>query len=158
MTTKQKPKWKTWQKITLGIVIGFIVLMVIAVNSDDTTAAKTKDVKPATTEAQPVAETESSYKQIFHFTGTGSKKSETFKLSGNPARLNYKYNTGDMGVFSIYVVPEGEDIQKDGGIPEVMPDTDKTKDSSTSTIHKDAGSYYLDVNATGKWDITVEEK
>lgn len=60
-----------------------------------------------------------------------------------------------MGMFAAYVVDEGVEIMKSGGIPEIM--TQAENEESESAIHKSAGRYYLDINATGKWSVTVEE-
>lgn len=52
METKTTPKkWKAWHKVVLGIVIGFIALMVIAVNSD----APVKAEETTSTAATPAA-------------------------------------------------------------------------------------------------------
>jgi len=86
------------------------------------------------------------------------KKSPTFELTGGEARLKYKYESGNgmgMGMFAAYVVDEGKDIMKQGGIPEVM--TSAESEESESSIQKSAGRYYLNINATGKWTVIVEE-
>jgi hypothetical protein len=36
---KQKSKWKTWHKVTIGILGGFLILIIIAVNSESTEPA-----------------------------------------------------------------------------------------------------------------------
>lgn len=99
-----------------------------------------------------------SYVKLLEFSGNGRKKSSLFELHGNHARLRYKYRSGEagMGLFSIYIVPDGEDIMKEGGIPEVMSTVDH--EESESAIQASAGKYYLDVNATGNWSIIVEEE
>ena len=60
-----------------------------------------------------------------------------------------------MGMFAAYVVDEGKDIMKQGGIPEVM--TSAENEESESSIQKSAARYYLNINATGNWTVTVEE-
>ena len=60
-----------------------------------------------------------------------------------------------MEMFAVYVVDEGKEIMKQGGIPEVM--TSAENESSDSALHKSRGKYYLDINVTGKWTVTVEE-
>jgi hypothetical protein len=99
-----------------------------------------------------------SYVRLLEFSGNGTKKSSIFELHGNHARLRYKYKSGEagMGVFSVFIAPDGEDLMKTGGVPEVMSTADH--EESESAIQKSAGKYYLDVNATGNWSIIVEEE
>lgn len=59
------------------------------------------------------------------------------------------------GMFFIYIVDEGEDIMRTGSIPEVM--TQAENEESESAIQKRAGRYYLYINASGDWVVTVEE-
>lgn len=57
---------------------------------------------------------------------------------------------------SVYVMKDGTSIDKDGGIPEFM--ADKAGTDSTMLV-KDAGSYYLDINAANcDWTVKVEEQ
>ena len=61
-----------------------------------------------------------------------------------------------MGLFTFYVVPEGQDILKEGGIPEVMT---QQSEASETYITKDEGEYYLNVNSSGgDWVIIIEEE
>jgi hypothetical protein len=94
--------------------------------------------------------------EVISFKGNGGKKSGTFHLSGNDAKLVYKYKSemADMGVFVAYVVDKGVDIMKQGGMPEV---TTSKSDEGESSIQKSAGDYYLNINATGNWTVSVME-
>jgi len=84
------------------------------------------------------------------------KKSPTFELTGNDARIKYNYKAdGNIGMFAVYIVDEGDDIMKTGGFPEVMSQAEN--EESESTIQKSEGRYYLNVNATGNWKVTIEE-
>jgi len=107
---------------------------------------------------EPSSNNTKSYVRVFEFSGNGTKKSSIFELHGNHARLRYKYRSGEagMGVFSVFIAPDGEDLMKTGGVPEVMSTADH--EDSESAIQKSAGKYYLDVNATGNWSIIVEEE
>lgn len=49
----QQTKWKTWHKVVLGVVVGFITLMIIAVNSDNSLNQKSEQAK---TDKKEVAE------------------------------------------------------------------------------------------------------
>ena len=44
----------------------------------------------------------------------------------------------------------------EGGVPEVM--TQAESEESESSIQKGAGRYYLNVNVSGSWTVTVEEE
>ncbi|OQP56082.1 hypothetical protein A4H97_21120 [Niastella yeongjuensis] len=84
------------------------------------------------------------------------KKSAAFHLSGGKEKVKYTYKNADMWWFSFYGVSEGEDVMKDGGIPEVMT---QESESTETFITKDAGNYYLYVNtANGNWNLSVEEE
>lgn len=98
------------------------------------------------------------YKDVLVFKGNGKKKSESFHLSGNGAKIIYKYSSGanNMGIFNVYVVKEGNDIMVQGGIPEIFITSDK--EESETTIRKRAGDYYLDVDGYGNWEIIVQDK
>lgn len=108
-----------------------------------------EEIKPAVAQV---------YKDVFTFKGNGMKKSESFRLTGNDAKLVYKYDAGNphAGMFGIYVVEKGHDVMTEGGIPEIM--STQLKEESESAIQKSEGDYYLNVNATGNWEVTVQEK
>ena len=113
-----------------------------------TSTTSEKEEKPA----------EKKWTSVYTFNGNGMKKSPTFELTGGEAKIKYKYKAPGglgMGIFSVYVVNEGEDVMKTGGIPEVMSQAEN--EESESTIQKSAGKYYLNVNASGNWSVTVEE-
>jgi hypothetical protein len=103
-------------------------------------------------------EDKKSWQEVYTFSGTGMKKSPIFELTGGSARLKYDYSSQNnigVGMFAAYVVDEGVEIMKQGGIPEVM--TAAESESSESSLHKSKGRYYLEINATGKWTVTIEE-
>jgi hypothetical protein len=96
------------------------------------------------------------WNEVTKFKGNGMKKSSVFILTGKTARLKYKYQSpSNVGVFAVYVLNEGVDFSKSGGTSEIM--TAKSEESESS-IQKAAGRYYLNVNASGSWTVTVEEK
>jgi hypothetical protein len=149
-----------WYKKTWVIVIAVLVVLGIigkscGGNSDTNTSSS------STTEEKVAAEPEQqkAWTEVYVFSGSGEKKSPLFDLTGREARLRYKYQTSSpdlgMGMFSVYVVDEGDDIMKTGGIPEVM--TTEESEESESSIYKSSGRYYLNVSAMGKWTIIVEE-
>jgi hypothetical protein len=155
-STQQQKKKSSWGK---KILIGVGILIAIGVIAN---LGKGKDADASTSSSDPTSgsgSTESNkskqWTSIFTFKGNGIKKSANFHLTGGKARIKYIYKT-DMGLFSVYVMPEGEDIMKEGGIPEIMIEK---SESSETYITKDAGNYYLSVNSSGgDWSIVVEEE
>lgn len=86
------------------------------------------------------------------------KKSPVFELTGASARLKYDYSSQNnlgTGAFAVYIVDEGHETMKEGGIPEIM--TSAESETSESALHKKKGRYYLEISAVGKWTVTVEE-
>lgn len=80
-------------------------------------------------------------------------------MSGNEAKLVYKYSSGHPGegIFNVYVVEKGDDVAVQGGIPEIL--ITNSKEEGESTIQKSERDYYLDVDGIiDNWEITVQEK
>lgn len=135
----------------------FFLFMAFASDDDKKKTVSTSAAIAANTNNNDNTE-EKAWTKVYSFSGNGMKKSPAFELTGNEARLTYSYKAPGgigMGMFSVYVVDEGEDIMKTGGIPEIM--TQAENEESESTIQKSAGKYYLNVNASGNWTVTVEE-
>lgn len=160
MTSTYQPTGQPKKKMGFGkkILIGIGILIVIGIiansGKDKDTTTTTHSTSGTSSSSEPVKAKQ--WTEVFTFKGNGMKKSASFTLSGGKARVKYKYTTGDMGIFSFYVVPEGEDVMKTGGIPDVMIQQAET---SETYITKDAGNYYLNVNSSGgNWTITVEEE
>jgi hypothetical protein len=131
--------------------------MAIIGNSLETKAAKPATSAPNASGTNDASESQKKWTDVYIFKGNGMKKSPSFMLTGNEARLKYRYKSeaAGIGAFSAYVVPDGEDIMKTGGFPEVM--TQAEREESETSLHKDAGRYYLNVSASGNWEVTVQE-
>ena len=125
-----------------------------SLNKNSETISNDVESIPVTQEEETKTE---QWTEVYTFKGSGMKKSPTFELTGSEARLKYKYESqhSGMGMFAVYIVDEGKDIMKQGGIPEVM--STEEKEESESSIQKRAGRYYINVNCIGKWKVTVEE-
>jgi hypothetical protein len=134
----------------------FVALGIASAGCGDSAATSaTGETKEANAAASTEKPAEKKWSEVLAFKGSGMKKSASFHLSGGKAKVKYTYKA-DVGLFSFYVVPEGEDVMKDGGIPEVMT---QQSESSETYITKDEGNYYLYVNsANGNWDVSVEEE
>lgn len=148
---------KGW-KIGVTVIIALIVLANIGNKNKDskTSSSSTSTTTQSTSASEPTQEKK--WTEVYSFSGNGMKKSPAFSLSGGDAKLVYKYKAPGglgMGMFSVYVVDEGEDVMKTGGIPEVM--TQAENEESESAIQKSSGRYYLNVNASGSWTVSVVE-
>lgn len=101
---------------------------------------------------------EASWQKVISLDGKTDKASKVFELTGAEARMTYSFKGGeDMSLGSIYLLPEGTDLMKDGGLPEAMIDGPVSEETA---LHKSAGKYFLDVNAANfdGWTISIEEK
>jgi hypothetical protein len=156
MAQSEQPKKKMGlgKKILIGLGILIVIGIIANSGKDKSTTTNTNSTSGTNTSSEPAKAKQ--WTEVFTVKGSGLKKTASFTLSGAKARVKYKYTTGDMGIFSFYVVPEGEDIMKTGGIPDVMIQQSET---SETYITKDAGTYYLNINSSGgSWTITVEEE
>jgi hypothetical protein len=158
--------------IVISAVIGVIVVIGIASAGGGTPDAATTQApntvattKPAATKTtQPVAPkitapAAKKWVKMVTLSGSADKTSDTIKTTGGKVRITYDFRDpsgSGMIVAAVYLLDEGTDLAKDGGIPEVMI-TEAGKDSTT--VRKDAGEYYLNVSAANtKYTITVEEE
>lgn len=146
---------------TIASIGAFAFFAFIAFGSSDDkekTSNKEQITTENATESTNTISNEKKWTTVYSFSGNGLKKSPTFELTGNEARIKYSYkadgNVG-IGMFAVYVVDEGEDIMKTGGFPEVM--TQAENEESESTIQKSEGKYYLNINASGSWTVSIEE-
>ncbi|MFB0835720.1 TM2 domain-containing protein [Arthrobacter halodurans] len=159
------------QRMVAWIVTG--VLVVLGAVNGATTAGNPPSAAPVTAAttagqseapAKPAAADESAaepsttWTEVATIEGRSDAASPAFELTGAEARMSYTFEGDpDMSIGSIYLLTEGTDLQADGGIPMVML---TEPESATTALHKNAGSYYLDVraaNMTG-WSVTIEEK
>ncbi|WP_251043497.1 TM2 domain-containing protein [Arthrobacter sp. ISL-48] len=166
------------KKIALIVSAAFIVLSII-INAarGGSTPTTTPAVVPANEAAAPVAAAPvaaapatqaapaaaKTWTKVAELAGSADNASQTFALSGADARLVYTFTGGkelngsSMALASIYLVEEGKDLTKDGGLPAKLLQKDE---SGETAVHKSKGSYYLDVKAANfdSWTISVEEK
>ena len=153
-----------WKNATISRVWKICVTVIVALIIIANIGSKNSQIQPANDlldESSTTLAEQGKEKQwtiVYTFKGNGMKKSPTFALTGSEARLKYSYSAPGrigLGMFFIYIVDEGEDIMRTGGIPEVM--TQAENEESESAIQKRAGRYYLHINASGDWVVTVEE-
>lgn len=121
-------------------------------------ANATKTAEPAPVVEKPAEQPAATWTTVATLSGNADSASSTFELTGSEARMKYTFKgSGDTVLGGIYLLNEGTDLMKDGGIPEVMI---QEAGPGTTALHKSAGPYYLDVNSVGftGWTVTIEEK
>ena len=80
------------------------------------------------------------------WSGNGPKETETFQTETAEWRVNWS-NAGGFLSVTVY---------DDGGKMVSLAANTKDEGKDTSYVHK-KGRFYLKINATGKWSISVEE-
>lgn len=121
-------------------------------------AAVESPTAAASIEEEAPVEAEAAWTEVVALDGRADAASPTFELTGGEARMTYSFEGDpDMSIGAVYVLTEGTDLHADGGIPLVML---SEPESSTTALHKNAGSYYLNVTAANMsgWTVTIEEK
>lgn len=126
-----------------------------AATTSDTSSAPAKASAAAKPSAKPKPKPKPVWKVVTTLAGSNNKQGKDFHLHGCETRLDYTVGGGQFAGVNIYVVDSGDQLMKDGGIPEVAM-ADK---SDTTQIRRDEGDYYLDVVAANTtWSIKVEER
>jgi hypothetical protein len=161
------------KKIALIVTLALVALSVIMNIVNGGKAASTASSVPVhsstaaggglATPAAAAPAAAATWTKVAELTGSTDGASQSFQLSGKDARLVYTFTGGmqtngqSMALGSVYLMEDGKDKMKDGGIPVKMVNKDETGETA---LHKSAGAYYLDVAAANfaSWTITVEEK
>lgn len=136
------------------LVLGFVSGSMNSNNSEikpvDTNVITKGEQKPA-----EVAEKPKVWTDVTTITGSADKSSETIRLSGGQVKLKYTFNGGDALLGAVYLMDEGKDLSKDGGIPDV---TVSKAGSDETILREDKGDYYLHVTvANADYTITLQE-
>lgn len=137
----------------VGLVLFFIIIGALGSSGKNKGESTTQ---PETTKV--VGETSKAKQQVVvvKLSGNSNKSSDTFSLTGGKVTLTYDFKGASSIVGAIYVLKEGVDLQKDGGIPEVMV---SQAGSDSTILRKAAGDYYLQVNsANADYTVTIEEE
>lgn len=157
-TNEQKQKMSLGKKVLIGLGV-FLLIGIIANAGKDINPTNNTNSGGTEASQQSSSTNEKKWTEVYTFKGNGTKKSPVFELTGGNAKIKYTYKaTGNigMGMFAVYVIDEGVDIMKEGGVPEIMSQAEN--EESESSIQKGAGRYYLEVNASGSWTVTIEEE
>ena len=151
------------KKIIIGIIGFFILIGVIGAiggssNKNSNQATTPTGSNSGNTNPQP---TEAPQKQkqwttVVEASGNANKNTDTFELKGGKTKITYTFSGGDVIVGAIYVLKEGTDLMKQGGIPEV---TVTSSGTDSTFITKSAGNYYLSIKAANtSWTVKIEEE
>lgn len=153
----QPPKRRGKLK-TIGIVFGVIAGLLLIVGIAGAIGDPSQTVRlpvGVTTEAPPAAAKK--WVPLTTVTGGTEKTSDTIRTTGGKIRVSWTFTGGSMAAGAIYLLDEGTDLQRDGGIPVAMIDEASTKDSIV--LRKAAGEYFVQVSAANaKYTVRVEEE
>jgi len=146
----------------LGVIILLLVIRGCWVSNKNKTSYSNKTATEILEESKSKEETakQSSrpkeWVSVIKQQSSAEKQSNTFTLQGGKQKITYNVTGGSMTLCMIYIVKEGESLEKDGGIPEVMADK---AISGETMARKSAGQYYLDVKpANGTCTVEVFEE
>ncbi|HQO90635.1 MAG TPA: hypothetical protein PKX72_12000, partial [Chitinophagales bacterium] len=111
---------KGWK---IGVTVLIVLIVIASIGEKDGKSSSVNSNTTVSSSAETEVQKPKEWVTVYTFNGNGMKKSPAFDLSGADARIRYSYKAPGglgMGIFSVYVVDEGDDITKTGGIPEVM--------------------------------------
>ena len=149
--------WAKRHKFLSAIII--IVVIIIIGNA----MGGEKDNKPAQTNQaggqQTVVQVEESkekvWTSVFKTIANSDKQTESFELKGGQQKVIYKNTGGSYSICMIYVVKEGDSLEKSGGFP-IASITGDQEDETM--MRKSKGQYYLDLKtANGACEVEIQE-
>lgn len=144
---EQNPTKKSWFK-RHPILTGLGVLIVIILIASSGSSTKTDTASTST----PAASSEKSYQQVATFSGTGTKKSEPFTITGDRFKIAYDCKGDPAGTYcGAFVFKVGSTLPQ-----AVMNSTSATKDETIIYSNlAGTGEYYIDANVLGNFTMTV---
>jgi len=155
MNEETKTKKSIWKRWWFWLIVVFIIIIIAASSGGEKKTTKPEqqssqeqtqiqEGSQASTEKQKAA-----WQEVKSWSGSGIKNTEPFEITGDQWRINWT-NPTQNEVLQIMVYKVGNEI-----VDTVAVNTmDKGNDSSY--VYK-KGSFYLSINATGNWQIEVEE-
>lgn len=148
------------KKILIGVgvvILGLIIISAIGGGGNkSSTQSTTTESNSGNTNPQTKGTTQKQWVTVVEVNGNANKNTDTFELKGGKTKITYTFSGGDVIVGSIYVLKEGTDLMKQGGIPEV---TVTNTGTDSTFITKSAGNYYLSIKAANtSWTVKVEEE
>ena len=101
------------------------------------------------TRREPVGKVK--WRTVKTWRGTGLKKTEQFTIKSETWRVRWRLSKGDMNLqlMQVMMYEAGSDM------PDFLVNTDKPG-SDISYVHR-SGTFRLEINAMGSWQIAVEE-
>lgn len=155
-------KWQSELAIELSTGMTFLVVVVLFVLvgvtapsgqlSDDSAQDNTQDTEQVNeaenTESPTTTDSAKSWQTVATFAGNSGKSTEPFTINADRWRVSYDYN-GNMN-FIINAVPPGESSFMGESIVNALESVDDV------TNVYEPGEYYLDITATGPYEIVVE--
>ena len=160
--TEIKPKKPIWRKWWFWVIAIFVIIIIVAVISGNEEEGSQKQPAQQLTQ-QPTQQTQTqksaqqpsekehqaSWQKVKSWSGSGTKNTEPFEITSNQWRINWVNPTQD-NLLQVMVYKTGSEIA------DTVAVNTMDKGSDSSYIYK-KGSFYLSINATGKWKIEVEE-
>jgi|GEM_PF-727083 len=141
--------WFATHKILTGILILIVIGIIYSVaggknnsnmplNGSNVSEAVVKE------KAQEQVNKPKEWISVIKQQSTTKKQSDTFTLKSGKQKIVYSYtSTGPIQFCAIYIVKEGESLDKNGGFPEVMLNK---ADSGETMARKSPGQYYLEIS------------
>jgi hypothetical protein len=157
---KKRTAWR-WFGGLIAFLLGLVIVAGMIGTATDPgktaelpTSITTKAGAPKTT-APPAAK---KWVPLATVTGGTEKTSDTIRTTGGKIRVTWKFTQSEFMVGAIYLLDEGTDLHKDGGLPVAMIDNaDSASDSIV--LRKAPGEYFVQVNAANtKYTVKVEEE
>ncbi|MDV6295208.1 hypothetical protein [Rhodococcus aetherivorans] len=147
----------TKRYIIIGLVVLFLLLAAFGGSSSDNPTNTTTNPSAsaeASTEAPTQPQARKTWVKVAELSGTTNKRGDVFELNGGKQRIVYTVAGQYSPYVNIYVIPEGNSLERDGGFPEVT----MASVSGETLMYKGAGRHYLDVSGNGDWTVAVEEE
>lgn len=149
--------WAKKHKFLSAIIIIFVIIIIgNAFGSDKENNSPNNKLEGEQVNAEQKTETKlKEWASVFKIEANSDKQTENFSLHGGQQKVIYK-NTGDSySLCIVYVVKEGDSLEKSGGFP-VVSITGNEEDETM--MRKTSGEYYLDLKtANGTCSVEVQE-
>lgn len=140
--------WFAKHKVLTGI-LGLLIFVVFVSSFASTDTANTVDESSNESKVEnktgETKEKKKGYVKVLSFKGSGQKKSESFKITGDRFKIAYDCR-GDL--CQAWASKPGSDFAHES----IMNTTEPIKDE---TIIYESGEWYIEVNSIGTWSMTV---
>lgn len=145
--------------VALGLwAIGIVLGLITGAFTSKEVSREISDSVGATPAASQKPNADATWQTVITLDGSDSKKSQSFELTGAPARLRYEVTdtsglTGGAVIFNVHIIPEGRTIG-DLAVSTLKQGSEET------ALTQSRGKYFLDVGIVGsnKYHIVVEEQ